>query len=138
MNHYWDVPQDEAMIATFLDPRCKSLNFASETQKTNTKNLLKKYMTKQNRIQVLPNNKLIHNHLVILFSVLYSQVVIKGVMKLMNIQLSMKLDLVLVPLNGGRLKNRSFQFYLNQHESIWPFWHHLLQVRDYSLMWAIL
>ena len=42
MNHYWDVPQDEAMIATFLDPRCKSLNFASETQKTNTKNLLKK------------------------------------------------------------------------------------------------
>ena len=33
MNRYWDVPQDEAMIATFLDPRCKSLNFASETQK---------------------------------------------------------------------------------------------------------
>ena len=25
MNHYWDVPQDEGMIATFLDPRCKSL-----------------------------------------------------------------------------------------------------------------
>ena len=42
MNHYWDVPQDEGMIATFLDPRCKSLNFASEAQITKTRNLLRK------------------------------------------------------------------------------------------------
>lgn len=33
MNHYWDVPQDEGMIATLLDPRCKSLNFADKSQK---------------------------------------------------------------------------------------------------------
>ena len=42
MNHYWNVPQEEGMIATFLDPRCKSLNFASESQITKTITLLRK------------------------------------------------------------------------------------------------
>ena len=42
MDHYWDVPQDEGMIATFLDPRCKSLSFATESQRNRTKTLLKK------------------------------------------------------------------------------------------------
>ena len=33
MNEYWNIPQSEGMIATFLDPRCKSLSFANELQK---------------------------------------------------------------------------------------------------------
>lgn len=41
MGHYWNVPQDEGMIATFLDPRCKSLSFASESQINRTKTLLR-------------------------------------------------------------------------------------------------
>lgn len=41
INHYWSVPQDEGMIATLLDPRCKSLDFADELQKIRTKDLLK-------------------------------------------------------------------------------------------------
>src|SRR5688572_24367189 len=40
MKHYWNVPQDEGLIATFLDPRCKSLSFASESQIIRTKTLL--------------------------------------------------------------------------------------------------
>jgi hypothetical protein len=49
MNYYWNVPQDEGMIATFLDPRCKSLNFASESQKTRTKTLLREIYEKEKR-----------------------------------------------------------------------------------------
>jgi hypothetical protein len=41
INHYWNVPQDEGMIATLLDPRCKSLDFAAESQKNQTKALLR-------------------------------------------------------------------------------------------------
>jgi hypothetical protein len=41
MKHYWNVPQDEAMVATLLDPRCKSLSFASESQRTRAKNILR-------------------------------------------------------------------------------------------------
>ena len=41
INHYWSVPQDEGMIATLLDPRCKFLNFADELQKSQTKALLR-------------------------------------------------------------------------------------------------
>ena len=54
MNHYWNVPQDEGMIATFLDPRCKSLSFASESQKTRTKALLKEIYEAEK--QELDNN----------------------------------------------------------------------------------
>ncbi|CAB4418984.1 unnamed protein product [Rhizophagus irregularis] len=46
MNYYWNVPQDEGMIATFLDPRCKSLNFAFESQLTRTKSLLREIYVK--------------------------------------------------------------------------------------------
>ena len=42
MNEYWNIPQSEGMIATFLDPRCKSLSFANELQKDQTKTLLKR------------------------------------------------------------------------------------------------
>ncbi len=41
MKHYWKVPQDEGLIAAFLDPRCKSLGFASESQIIRTKILLR-------------------------------------------------------------------------------------------------
>ncbi|CAB4400201.1 unnamed protein product [Rhizophagus irregularis] len=41
INHYWIVPQNEGMIATLLDPRCKSLNFANESQKNQTKALFR-------------------------------------------------------------------------------------------------
>ena len=41
MDYYWKISQDEGMITTFLDPRCKSLSFASELQKIKTKTLLK-------------------------------------------------------------------------------------------------
>ena len=41
INHYWIVPQNEGMIATLLDSRCKSLNFANKSQKNQTKALLR-------------------------------------------------------------------------------------------------
>ncbi len=41
MKYYWKVPQDEGLITTFLDPRCKSLDFASESQIIRTKTLLR-------------------------------------------------------------------------------------------------
>jgi hypothetical protein len=47
INHYWNAPQDEGMIATFLDPRCKSLNFATEEQKSRTKALLREIYNKK-------------------------------------------------------------------------------------------
>ena len=47
INHYWSVPQDEGMIATLLDPRCKSLNFADELQKIRTRDLLKEIYNKK-------------------------------------------------------------------------------------------
>src|SRR4051794_5331775 len=46
MKHYWDVPQDECLIAAILDPRCKYLSFASESQITRTKNLLREIYEK--------------------------------------------------------------------------------------------
>lgn len=46
MKHYWDVPQDEGLIAAILDPRCKYLRFASESQITSTKNLLREIYEK--------------------------------------------------------------------------------------------
>ena len=42
MDHYWNVSQDEGMITTFLDPKCKFLSFATESQRNRTKTLLKK------------------------------------------------------------------------------------------------
>ena len=47
INHYWSVPQNEGMIATLLDPRCKSLNFADESQKIQTRDLLKEIYNKK-------------------------------------------------------------------------------------------
>src|SRR6185437_10100192 len=41
MVHYWEVPSDEAMLATLLDPRCKPLSFMSESLKNETIELLK-------------------------------------------------------------------------------------------------
>ncbi|PKK56024.1 hypothetical protein RhiirC2_800914 [Rhizophagus irregularis] len=31
INHYWEVPQEQGMLAALLDPRFKDLEFASET-----------------------------------------------------------------------------------------------------------
>ena len=54
MNHYWCVPQDEGMIATLLDPRCKSLNFANESQRNHTKALLREiYNVKKQELGVI-------------------------------------------------------------------------------------
>ncbi|CAG8802168.1 22262_t:CDS:1, partial [Racocetra persica] len=41
MVHYWNVPSNEAMLATLLDPRCKPLSFMSESLKNKTIELLK-------------------------------------------------------------------------------------------------
>jgi hypothetical protein len=76
IDEYWNVPQSEGMIATFLDPRCKSLNFASELQKNQTKVLLKEIYNKkkqelsglntiqqqqQSQLQSSPTNSLLQN-----------------------------------------------------------------------------
>ena len=54
INHYWCVPQDEGMIATLLDPRCKSLNFANESQKNQTKAILREiYNEKKQELGVI-------------------------------------------------------------------------------------
>src|ERR1700722_9257351 len=29
ITHYWNIPEDYGLIATLLDPRCKSLSFVS-------------------------------------------------------------------------------------------------------------
>jgi len=47
INHYWSVSQDEGMIAILLDPRCKSLNFADDSQKNRTRDLLKEIYSKK-------------------------------------------------------------------------------------------
>ncbi|CAG8659818.1 7174_t:CDS:1, partial [Cetraspora pellucida] len=36
INYYWEVPLEEGMLAALLDPRCKMLNFASESLKART------------------------------------------------------------------------------------------------------
>ena len=68
MNHYWCVSKDEGMVATLLDPRCKSLNFANESQKNQTKDLLREiYNEKKQELGViqqvsqLPGNPLLQN-----------------------------------------------------------------------------
>lgn len=69
INHYWCVPQDEGMIATLLDPRCKSLNFANESQKNQTKALLREIYNEkkqelgviQQQISETPANPLLQN-----------------------------------------------------------------------------
>jgi hAT family C-terminal dimerisation region len=70
MDYYWNVPQDEGMIATFLDPRCKSLNFASDSQITRTKTLLREIYKEakqdlgpiqQQQISQSPVNPLLQN-----------------------------------------------------------------------------
>ncbi|CAG8726929.1 11535_t:CDS:2 [Funneliformis caledonium] len=50
MKHYWNVSQDKGMIAAILDPRCKFLSFASESQIIRTKNLLREIMKKPRKI----------------------------------------------------------------------------------------
>ncbi|CAG8751472.1 12568_t:CDS:2, partial [Cetraspora pellucida] len=50
MIHYWNVPSDEAMLATLLDPWCKPLSFISESLKKKTHELLK---TKYEESQVM-------------------------------------------------------------------------------------
>ena len=70
INHYWCVPKDEGMVATLLDPRCKSLNFASDSQKNQTRTLLREiYNEKKQELGViqpqvvsqLPVNPLLQN-----------------------------------------------------------------------------
>ena len=71
INHYWSIPQDEGMVATLLDPRCKFLNFADESQKSQTKALLKEIYNKKKQelgmvvarqqAPQLPNNHLLQN-----------------------------------------------------------------------------
>ena len=46
MKHYWNILQDEGLIAAFLDLRCKSLSFASESQIIRTKILLREIYEK--------------------------------------------------------------------------------------------
>ena len=41
INHCWSIPQDEGMVVTLLDPSCKFLNFADESQKSQTKAFLR-------------------------------------------------------------------------------------------------
>lgn len=41
MMHYWDLPSDEAVLATILDPRCKPLSFMPELLKNMAFELLK-------------------------------------------------------------------------------------------------
>ncbi len=54
INHYWSVSQDEGMVATLLDPRCKFLNFANELQKSQTKALLREiYNEKKQKLGIV-------------------------------------------------------------------------------------
>jgi len=41
MNHYWEVPQEQGMLAALLDPRFKELEFASDLLRINTHEQLK-------------------------------------------------------------------------------------------------
>ncbi|CAG8742167.1 9951_t:CDS:2, partial [Rhizophagus irregularis] len=41
INHYWEVPQEQRMLAALLDPRFKDLEFASETLRLQTHEQLK-------------------------------------------------------------------------------------------------
>ncbi len=41
INHYWDVPQEQGMLAALLDPRFKELEFASESLRIKTHEQLK-------------------------------------------------------------------------------------------------
>ncbi|GBC12879.2 zinc finger BED domain-containing protein 1-like [Rhizophagus irregularis DAOM 181602=DAOM 197198] len=41
INHYWEVPQEQGMLAALLDPRFKDLEFASETLRLQTHEQLK-------------------------------------------------------------------------------------------------
>jgi len=70
IKHYWNVPQDECLIAAILDPRCKYLGFASESQIIRTKNLLKEIYEKakedlgvvqQQQQSQSPGNSLLRN-----------------------------------------------------------------------------
>jgi hypothetical protein len=70
MKHYWNVPQDEGLIAEILDPRCKYLGFVSESQVIRTKNLLREIYEKakedlgvvqQQQQSQSPGNSLLRN-----------------------------------------------------------------------------
>ena len=41
INHYWEVPQEQGMLAALLDPRFKDLEFASEILRMRTHEQLK-------------------------------------------------------------------------------------------------
>ncbi|CAB5330942.1 unnamed protein product [Rhizophagus irregularis] len=41
MNHYWEVPQEQGMLAALLDPRFKELRFASNSLRIRTQEQLK-------------------------------------------------------------------------------------------------
>ena len=41
MNHYWEVPQEQGMLAALLDPRFKELRFASNSLRVRTQEQLK-------------------------------------------------------------------------------------------------
>ena len=41
MNHYWEVPQKQGMLAALLDPRFKELEFASNTLRIKTQEQLR-------------------------------------------------------------------------------------------------
>jgi hypothetical protein len=42
INHYWEVPQEQGMLAALLDPRFKDLEFASESLRARTHEQLKR------------------------------------------------------------------------------------------------
>ncbi|CAG8720008.1 25516_t:CDS:2, partial [Racocetra persica] len=68
MEHYWDVPSDETMLATLLDSRCKAFFFMLRSLKKRIVELLKAeyeevqilYRTeeKKNNLQTNPNTLL--------------------------------------------------------------------------------
>ncbi|CAG8563406.1 29500_t:CDS:2, partial [Racocetra persica] len=54
INHYWQVPLEEGMLATLLDPQCKTLNFASESSRSKTYNSLREiYKQYQDQVNIL-------------------------------------------------------------------------------------
>ncbi|CAG8783237.1 23212_t:CDS:2 [Cetraspora pellucida] len=55
MNYYWQMPSEEGMLAALLDPRCKILNFTSESLKARTyDSLCEIYKQYQNQTNILP------------------------------------------------------------------------------------
>ncbi|CAG8802304.1 13636_t:CDS:2, partial [Racocetra persica] len=44
MNYYWQMPSEERMLAALLDPRCKILNFTSESLKARTYDSLRELL----------------------------------------------------------------------------------------------